>query len=118
MHHRIIPVVVSLVALSGCGGGASRTVVVAPSASIAFLGGSRNYEYVGHEVSTTGTVRRARRGPQPSHYVLSDGAGHVLALLPASVVAKDAGRRVRVSGVFDVQFEFGPQLTVQQIQVR
>ncbi len=118
MRPRIILAVASLVALSGCGHSTQRTVVVAPSASIALLQGAGNYVYVGHRVSTTGTVRRVPGGHGGSHYVLSDGAGHAIALLPASMAVKDAGRGVRVSGVFDVQFEFGPQLTIQQVQVR
>lgn len=117
MHPRIILAVASLVMLSGCGQSALRTVRVAPAASIALLQGPGNYVYVGRPVSTTGTIR-ARGEAAGAHYVLSDGAGHTIALLPVSMAASDAGRRVRVSGIFDVQFAFGPQLTIQQIQVR
>jgi hypothetical protein len=117
MHPRIILAVVSVAVLSGCGHGSLRSVVVAPSTSVALLQGPGNYVYVGHQVSTTGTVMRGHGRHGPAHYVLSDGAGHAIALLPASVVAKDGGRRVRVSGIFDLQFQFGPQLTIQQVQV-
>jgi len=117
MHPRIILAVASLAVFSGCGHSAMRTVVVAPSASVALLQGPGNYVYVGQQVTTTGVVRRAHAQHGPPHFVLSDGAGHAIALLPASMVAKNGGRRVRVSGTFDVQFEFGPQLTIQQVHV-
>jgi hypothetical protein len=117
MPPRIILAVASLVVLSGCGHSALRTVRVAPAASIAVLQGPGNYVYVGRQVSATGTIR-ARGEPGGTHYVLSDGAGHTIALLPVSMAAIVAGRRVRVSGIFDVQFAFGPQLTIQQLQVR
>jgi hypothetical protein len=117
MHPRIILAVAPLAVFSGCGHGALRSVVVAPSASVAVLQGPGNYVYVGQPVSTTGTVTRAHGRHGPPHFVLSDGAGHAIALLPASAVAEDGGRRVRVSGIFDVQFQFGPQLTVQQVRV-
>jgi hypothetical protein len=118
MRHRIIFAVVPLVVLSGCGQHGLRTAVVAPSTSIARLQGPGNYVYVGHPVSTTGTIRRARGEHGSITYVLSDGAGHAVALLPANVATRDAGRRVQVTGIFDVRFELGPQLTVQRIQIR
>jgi hypothetical protein len=118
MHHRIILAVVPIVVLSGCGQRRLRTVVVAPSASVAQLDSAGNYVYIGHQVSTTGTIKQLRGGQGSSRYVLTDRAGHTLALLPASVAAKDDGRRVLVTGIFDVRFEFGSQLTLQQIHVR
>jgi hypothetical protein len=118
MHPRIfLAALAPLAVLSGCGHGSLRSVVVAPSASVSVLQGPGNYVYVGRQVSTTGTVSRAHGRHRRSHFVLSDGAGHAIALLPSGIVGKDAGRQVRVSGIFDVQFQFGPQLTIQQVRV-
>src|SRR6266566_4640241 len=117
MRHRIALAAVSALILSGCGHAALRTAVVAPSASVALLQGPGNYVYVGRRVSTTGTVMRVRGADRDSHYVLANGAGYGVALPPASMAAGDAGRRVSVTGIFDVRFEYGPQLTIQQVQV-
>lgn len=73
-------------------------------------------QYVGQQVSTTGTVRRLTDPDGSSYYVLSDPRQDVVLLRPAPPVRRYLGRRVRVIGSFGFDPRAGRYVRVGQIR--
>ena len=95
-------VVVILIAAfaAGCGGGGSKQV------SLAQLAESQQV-YDAEQVSTSGVVREERGGRGGSVFLLSDGRGDLVELEPAAKAAPYIGRRVEVSGRFELDPRVG-----------
>lgn len=72
-------------------------------------------EYVGQQISTTGTVRRLTDPDGSSYYVLSDPRQDVVLLRPAAAVRQYLGRHVHVVGGFRFDPQAGRVLRVRQI---
>jgi hypothetical protein len=71
--------------------------------------------YSDAQVTTVGTVARVHAGRQ-TVYVLRGGGGTRIVLLPAASAAGELGRRVRVSGLFSVSFQYGYEITITRIR--
>lgn len=104
-------------ALAACGSQKS-TLPPAPSAK-----GTISLRHLAHDpevysdatVATIGTVRRVARPHHGTLYALAGGGGARIVLEPAHAVARYAGRRVRVSGLFAVSFQIGYEILVSRI---
>ena len=95
-------VVILIVALwVGCGGsGGTKQVSLSQLAENQEL-------YDAEQVSTSGMVREEPNGRGGSVFLLSDGRGDLVALEPAGKAAPYVGRRVAVSGRFELDPRVG-----------
>jgi hypothetical protein len=95
-------VLILIAALSvGCGGsGGTKQVSLAQLAENQEL-------YDAEQVSTSGVVREEPNGRRGSVFVLSDGRGDLVELEPAGKAASYIGRRVAVSGRFELDPRVG-----------
>lgn len=85
---------------AGCGGGGTKQVSLAQLAE--------NQEvYDAEQVSTSGVIREERGGYGDSTFLLSDGRGDLVELEPAGKAAPYVGRRVAVSGRFELDPHLG-----------
>ena len=97
-------------ALSACGGPAEPQQV-----SLEQLAGDQE-RYLNQEIVTSGVVVRQRDSRRRSYYVLTDSAGNMVAVIPKRDAAPYRGRRVTVTGVFELDLKTGRVLRFQRIR--
>ena len=103
---RCAAALISVVALTGCGGDGTL--------SLAQLASNQD-AYVGKEVSTSGVVEEQANADGSIYYVLADPQQDLVALRPASRVRRYVGVAVRVRGRFRVAPSAGRLIQVEVI---
>lgn len=96
----------AIAALAGCGGHGAL--------SLARLANNQD-AYAGKDVSTAGVVEEQTNADGSRYFVLADPQQDLVALLPASRVARYRGLQVRVRGRFSVDPRVGRLIRVEQI---
>lgn len=71
--------------------------------------------YIGKHVLTLGVVRNERDPDGSTYFVLAGPHGALVGLEPAGMAHRFEGRRVQVSGLFDVQPGFGRVIHIANI---
>ena len=76
---------------------------------------SRQPDYIGHTVTTSGWVRRFRDPDGSAYYMLTDRDSDRLVLQPAASARPEQGRRVTVTGRFTFKPGTGRTLVVRRL---
>jgi len=105
---RYFPLLIVAAALvcAGCGGSAQ--------VSLEQLAESQQ-TYAGRRVLTRGIVRHERDPDGSDYFVLSDARGRIVGLEPAASARRYEGRRVQVTGLFEIQPGFGRVIHIAAI---
>lgn len=107
MSRLLIPSLILLLWLSGCGGDPRASEV--PLAVLANQGEAHD----GDRVATQGVVRHFE---EPLHYWIEDEDLHRVEIFPHDAIAPHLGERVRVEGEFAFSREAGRSLTVDSVE--
>lgn len=105
-RHVALLIAAATLACGGCGGD--------PEVSLKELAQSQQ-AYAGQRVVTRGVVRHERDPDGSDYFVLADPRGTLVGLQPAGLARPFEGRKVQVSGLFDIRPGFGRVIDIDGI---